>query len=290
MADTDYKNSFRDISTRGECADVWPSLKHIVGGVRNDRRNGSGVTQARTRWSGLNSQGNKMKEISVQQAELIERVLDSPPEVHPGAASGVWNTSRSAYRFIGENCLPGSVTLEIGLGVSTVLFAAWSARHICVVHHQSEVDVLRQYFAANGMSGENVEFMVGPSDRVLSSASLPQLDFVLIDGSHAFPHAILDWYFACSSLRAGGHLLLDDTNMESVSLGLVDYLRRDSRWKLMGHTLKWRGYRRLSAGVLSEPQEEQEFLNGGMLNFVSTRVPKRLIPVTSNLARRFRLT
>src|SRR4051812_2060149 len=103
---------------------------------------------------------------------VIRRVLAQPPKVHGAAASGVWSTAESAYEFMASRCAPGARTLETGLGVSTVLFAAWGTDHTCVVPYQLEVDAVRTYIAELGHSDEMVRFEVGFSDAVLPALSL----------------------------------------------------------------------------------------------------------------------
>jgi hypothetical protein len=59
------------------------------------------------------------------------------------------------------------------------------------------------------------------------------LDLVLIDGKHAFPWPIIDWFFTADKLkRRNGIVVLDDLQMSSVSM-LGDFLREDPRWRLV---------------------------------------------------------
>ncbi len=220
---------------------------------------------------------------------LIHRVLLNPPCVHSTAATGVWSTSESAYELMAAHCAPGSRTLETGLGVSTVLFAGWGADHTCVVPNQGEVDGVREHMGRLGISDERVQFHVGSSDRVLPTLELTELDLVLIDGSHAFPLPIIDWYYAAGALKRGGLLVLDDTHMESVRLGLATFLAKDPRWSLIGKTLKWRAYRRLSDGPLLDTQEEQTFLHSGALARVDRLVPQAVRPAARAVARTLRI-
>jgi hypothetical protein len=216
-------------------------------------------------------------------------VLLDPPYVHGTAATGVWSTSESAYDLMAAHCGPGSRTLETGLGVSTVLFAGWGADHTCVVHDQGEVDAVRNHMGRLGISDERVQFRVGSSDRVLPTLELTELDLVLIDGSHAFPLPIIDWYYAAGALKYGGVLVLDDTHMEAVRMGLATFLARDPRWSPIAKTLKWRAYRRLSDGPLLDMQEEQIFLRSGALGRVDKLVPQALRQPARAVARTLRI-
>jgi hypothetical protein len=224
-----------------------------------------------------------------ERRALIRRVLLDPPRVHSTAATGAWSTSESAYELMAAHCAPGSRTLETGLGVSTVLFAGWGTEHTCVVPDQAEVDRVRKYMSRLGISDQRVQFRVGSSDEALPTLNASDLDLVLIDGSHAFPLPIIDWYYAARGLKRGGVLVLDDSNMESVRLGLATFLAKDPRWELIRKTWKWRAYRRLSDGPLLEAQEQQAFLGAGPLARVEGLMPEAMRPAAKAVARRLRI-
>jgi len=44
----------------------------------------------------------------------------------------------------------------------------------------------------------------------------PFLDFALIDGCHGWPTCLVDLEYANTMLKAGGYLLIDDTQLHSV--------------------------------------------------------------------------
>jgi methyltransferase family protein len=196
-----------------------------------------------------------------QRLEVIESVLADPPNVHAFAPRGIWETDASAYRFMAEHCEPGSQTLETGLGISTLLFGLWGANHTCVVGDQGEVDRLVAHAEARKIDLGKVRFEVGRSDDVLPALEGPPLDLVLVDGSHAFPLAIIDWYYAAGRLRAGGLVVLDDMQLTQVSLGLRRFLGRDPRWTSVAGTRKWAAYRRETEHSLSEEWLDQEFID-----------------------------
>ena len=190
----------------------------------------------------------------------IEAVWSDPPQVHYGAPEGIWRTDRSCYEFM-ATALPeeGAHTLETGCGISTVLFAKWGAEHVCVVPWPREAEACREYLQEHGYP-DNVKFEVGFSDEVLPRLTLPPLDLVLIDGGHAFPAPIVDWYYAASRLRQGGVVILDDLQLPQVRLGLSEFLEADPRWERAGETQKWAAYRRLTDGPLREEWRDQSFL------------------------------
>ncbi len=173
---------------------------------------------------------------------------------------GVWSTDESCYRFIAEHCPPGARTLETGSGLSTVLFAALGAEHICCTAAQEEADRILAHCGHRGIAVDTVRFEVGSSHQTLPLLERADLerDLVLIDGSHAFPLPVVDWFYAAALLRAQGALVLDDVDLPAVRL-LVGFLEQDPRWSPLAGTAKWRAWRREQGGPLAEDWTEQPF-------------------------------
>jgi hypothetical protein len=198
-----------------------------------------------------------------QRRAAVDTILANAPQVHPGAVSAqgeVWSTVRDCYVFLAENCAPGSRTLETGLGVSTVLFAAWGTEHICVVPDAEQVQKTLDYCGENGIDTGKLRFEVAPSDQALPGLELPPLDAVLVDGNHGFPSPIIDWYYAGSRLRRGGLIVFDDIQLPHVQLGLLHFLDADPRWSRVAMTDKWVAYRKERDGPLYDRHVDQRFL------------------------------
>jgi predicted O-methyltransferase YrrM len=197
---------------------------------------------------------------------IVEQILADPPVVHPmegGAAEprmGVWATEPSCYRFLAERCEPGSRTLETGSGLSTVLFAALGADHVCCTAGQEEADRVLEHCRTRGIDASGVRFEVGSSHRTLPPLEAAGVvrDIVLIDGSHAFPFPAVDWFYGAALLGPGGLLVVDDLVLPAVDV-LVRFLERDPRWRRAGGTDKWRAWERTTGGTLSEDWTEQPF-------------------------------
>ena len=216
---------------------------------------------------------------------LIERVRADPPLVHEreGVVGGyVWSTRRDCYEYMAERCWRGARTLETGLGMSTVLFAMWGCHHTCVVPSDEEVARCVAYLDERAVERQ-VTFHVGRSENVLPALAPDPLDLVFIDGAHGFPMAIIDFFYAARRLVAGGSLVLDDLQLPSVRLGLVDFLDRDPNWSLECCTAKWAAWRRVSEDTLSEDEDlhGQAFLGAPdrQERFRARLVPRRLRPM-----------
>jgi predicted O-methyltransferase YrrM len=154
---------------------------------------------------------------------IVQNILNKVP-----ACYGV---DPELARFLFDSVTDQSKTLETGSGISTLAFALRQARHIAVTPNANEAESIRSYAVANQISMDRVEFVIEPSDRYLPRCEAEDLDLVLIDGKHAFPWPIIDWFFTADKLKQNGIVVLDDLQMSSVSM-LGDFLREDPRWHL----------------------------------------------------------
>ena len=187
-------------------------------------------------------------------AELLDRIFADRPPIHRIAETGAFRADRSALsrayaaqiasltglqnwapskecaRFIADTARPGMRTLETGIGLSTLAFAMSGANHITVAPHQIEMDELKKYADSIGVDMSRVTFVASGSETALPEMR-GDLDIVFIDGMHAFPWPILDWFFTADRLKAGGLMMLDDTQMPPVAV-LSEFLKADApRWR-----------------------------------------------------------
>lgn len=133
------------------------------------------------------------------------------------------------YNSVDEN----STTLEIGSGLSTFAFALKRCNHTTITPNKCEVESIREYGNRKQIDLDYVNFIIQASEIYLPNSSLMDLDFVLIDGKHAFPWPIVDWFFCADKLKQGGLLMIDDNEMASVSV-LTNFLKEDNqRWDLI---------------------------------------------------------
>lgn len=186
-------------------------------------------------------------------------VINDPPQVHE-APRGVWRTERKCYEYMATFAGPGSRTMEVGAGVSTVLLAAWGCEHLCVVASEYEADVCKQYLTDRGYSIDNLSFAIGSSANVLPELDAGPRDLYFIDGCHGFPYPVIDWFYGARWLREGGVLIVDDMQLPPVARFLGDYLDADPRWDRLVTGRSWAAYERLSEGPLGEEWPEQGFL------------------------------
>lgn len=162
----------------------------------------------------------------------LERLLSDPPTLHL-TAEGLpvpYESSEEILRLIDREVGPGARTLETGAGISTVLFALKGARHVCVVPGAEEVERIRRWCDGAGVSTADVTFVVQRSEEALPRLELDSLDFVLIDGGHAFPTPFIDWYYAGRRLIPGGVLAIDDIQLWTGRV-LDRFLHEEPGWE-----------------------------------------------------------
>jgi hypothetical protein len=153
--------------------------------------------------------------------------------MHTGPANEPrsWQLADDLLRFIDASVQVNSRTLEIGAGVSTILFALKGASHLCIVPAEEEVARIRAFCGDHAISLDSVKFEVGRSDRCLPRLAIKDLDFVLIDGAHGFPIPFLDWWYTADKLKVGGLLAIDDTEVWTGYI-LKMFLLAEPDWSL----------------------------------------------------------
>lgn len=167
------------------------------------------------------SPGVPAAEDSVLDENALERLSDPEPRcygISPELASFL-------LRAVGE----GQHTLETGCGISTLVFAMAGAWHVCITPHESEIDALEAYADDHDLSLDRVEFVLGDSAEVLPASGDHPVDLALVDGKHAFPWPIIDWFYSARRVRRGGLVVLDDRELPAVAV-VERFLAADERW------------------------------------------------------------
>jgi Methyltransferase domain len=233
----------------------------------------------------------------------LKRLLDNPPKLHrpmdffennPTAEDGLvgnWGIQRSFLEQLDKFVAPGALTLETGCGLSTVCFAILGAEHICISPMAKEHQRVRNYCAENQISTERIRFIAMKSGAALPALNIGdrRLDFALIDGSHAFPVPIVDYFYANDRLKVGGFLAVDDLQISGVGI-LHKFLLTEPAYetvKLDG--LKTGIYRKVAETIYPRDWSGQRF-NSTFPDYsylpVQTRVREKLRSAPSILRNR----
>lgn len=200
----------------------------------------------------------------------LSELLQAQPKMHTrsGGQAFSWQLADDLLHFIDAHVRPGARTLEIGAGVSTILFALRGAMHLCVVPAEDEVARIKGFCRDHGIPLDNLTFEVERSDRCLPRLDLNELDFVLIDGAHGFPIPFLDWYYTADRLKVGGLLAIDDTEIWTGYV-LKLFLMAEPEWKLEAdYGPRSVVFRKLKEGGLGRNEWAQPYIVEQTLDFM----------------------
>jgi hypothetical protein len=165
---------------------------------------------------------------------VVERLLADRPTFHL-AGEARWDAMPETLNAISRSVAQGDTTLEIGVGASTVVFAACGASHTAISPDPAEHESVRSYCQQAGIDDSKISFITGLSDDVLPALLSRDrtLDVAFVDGAHSFPFPVLDWYYVTRSLKVGGKLLIDDIPIPAAAQ-LFRHMRLEPNWRLDG--------------------------------------------------------
>lgn len=141
-----------------------------------------------------------------------------------------WYVAEMVADFILNHVTSDMNTLETGAGLSTIIFAQLGSRHTSIVSDPEESERILSFCQSKQISCEGLNFVFGLSEKVLPQVQLADLDLVLIDGGHGFPTPFIDWYYTQKSLKVGGFMLIDDTQIWTGAT-LSQFLAEEPSWK-----------------------------------------------------------
>ena len=226
----------------------------------------------------LNGATSDMFAMTATDSELniVQRLLTDRPSFHLGG-SAHWASLPESLHAIATSVKPGNVTIETGVGASTVVFAAAGASHTAISPDPQEHDLVREYCRKIGIDDSRLTFIAGFSEDVLPSLLSRErtLDVAFIDGAHSFPFPEVDWCYITRSLKSGARLVLDDITIPSVE-PVYRHMSLEPNWRLDG-VLDDRG----AAFTLLHPPRPDDFwpaqrMNSGYPDFSFAAPPKRL--------------
>lgn len=199
----------------------------------------------------------------------LSELLKAQPKMHSLRGQPIsWQLSDDLLRFIDAHVHSGAKTLEIGAGVSTILFVMKGAIHLCVVPAKDEVTRIQTFCCEHGIPLDNLTFEIDCSDRCLPRLDLAGLDFVLIDGAHGFPIPFLDWYYTADRLKVGGFLAIDDTHIWTGYI-LKMFLKAEPEWTLEAdYGPRSVVFRKLKEGGLGRNEWRQPYIVEQTLDFM----------------------
>jgi predicted O-methyltransferase YrrM len=163
---------------------------------------------------------------------VVRRLLADKPVFHPKGAA-LRGSLPGALAFLATSVRDGDVTLEVGAGMSTVVFAAAGARRTVISPDPEEHRLIREYCDRSRIDHSRVRFIGGRSEDVLPAilGRDRTLDLAFIDGAHSYPAPVTDWFYVTRSLKAGGTLVMDCVYIPSVGQ-TFRHMQLEQNWRL----------------------------------------------------------
>ena len=217
----------------------------------------------------------------------LDRLIKEQPKFHwvPSTNSATsWGIQRSFLERLPEMVSRDCVTLETGAGLSTVVFALIGTEHFCISPAEDEHRRIRSYCEDAGISTDRLHSIAAPSSASLPGLDLGgrELDFALIDGAHAFPQAMVDYFYINDRLKVNGLLAVDDLQIPSVGI-LHRFLMSDPAYELVTIDGRKTGvYRKIRATLYpmdfaSQPMNKKNpdysFLLGVRIRQIARQIP-----------------
>ena len=161
-------------------------------------------------------------------AEAIDELVSARPEFHgPGRS---WGLAPATMRWLAERVEPGWRTIETGCGHSTALFTVMGADHTVISPDPAQHEAVSPWCEEFDFPNDRVTFVAPDSKDAPPALQGGPFDLALIDGGHAFPTPVIDWYYLAIRLRPGGLMVIDDVTLRAPRL-LRDFLAQErGRW------------------------------------------------------------
>ncbi len=142
----------------------------------------------------------------ISPAEVLKILLEERPMFHGRENAGSKNFAIQSeiLEWMIGNLPAGAHTLETGCGYSTVILATLSGKHTAIAPFPEEHILIKAWCSEHGIGTDHITFIAEPSQNVIHNLGKDELDFVLIDGDHAFPAPFIDWYYTADRIKVGG--------------------------------------------------------------------------------------
>jgi hypothetical protein len=138
-----------------------------------------------------------------------------------------WGVTKDLIQYILATVDESMTTAETGCGISTLAFSAAGATHTVVTPDAGEESAVRKEAEIAEINLSKTRFAIGFSENVLPKLEFPRLSLALIDGKHAFPWPIIDWFYFARAMKKDSIMIIDDASMPSVKM-LCDILHNSS--------------------------------------------------------------
>jgi hypothetical protein len=162
---------------------------------------------------------------------LDDLIRDFPSLHRVDGVPVFWGISGASMQRIHDLITPESRTVETGAGFSTLGFALKGCRHTAICPDPELFDNIRGFCREHDLPVDQLDCVVSPSQDWLPRFE-ETIDLAFIDGDHAFPLPMIDYYYLARRLRVGGVMVVDDTHLWTGEV-LAQHMASDSDWAFM---------------------------------------------------------
>ena len=177
----------------------------------------------------------------------FDKIIANYPSFHRDEKGEPWflGVSGDTLKVLASFIKPGMRTVETGAGFSSLAFIIKGSQHTAICPDDYLEKNIREWCDKWKINHSRFTYKMAKSQDVVPFMT-EDLDFVFIDGEHAFPLPQIDFYYLARRLKVGGHLAIDDTNLWTGAI-LVQNLRCDKDWVFVSeHGGKTAIFRRLT--------------------------------------------
>lgn len=178
--------------------------------------------------------------------KMVNRIINEVPRdfhISGSLSPGV------LHRIAELHCeVNAKVSIETGCGLTTLILSQLSERHTSfTVDFGDSLPNTKNHPLFNA---ETTNFVVNPTQVSLPKWTFAEpLDFVILDGPHAYPFPDLEYFYVYPHVRIGGVLVIDDIHIPTLG-HLYDFLRDDEMWAHLGDVETTAFFKRTDAPLL----------------------------------------
>jgi hypothetical protein len=163
----------------------------------------------------------------------FDEIVRNYPSFHRKPDGSPWflGISGATLKAFAALIRPGMHTIETGAGFSSLAFIVSGAHHTAICPDDYLEGNIRTWCDERHIDHERFTYVCAKSQDVVPHLE-DVFDFAFVDGEHAFPMPMIDFYYLARRLKVGGHMAIDDTNIWTGDV-IAKHLALDEDWALV---------------------------------------------------------
>jgi len=150
-----------------------------------------------------------------------------------------WNLNEEVLDFLFTETRPEMKTLEVGAGLSTLIFVTHRTSHLAFMKSPEQRERVLEVCMWEHLNSSRLEMRLEELGQVLANSSeQPSVDLVLFNDERAFPQTPLAWQKLACQIKTGGYLVLGSIKSKPAAAWFF-FLRNHPHWQLE-QNFSWR--------------------------------------------------